>query len=222
MKGAGLIGGLVRPVVIGIAVPLVANRELWSRGPLQVAAAAPGQLAAAPTAVPPVPAAAPTTLAVSALPTPAAAAVLIAAAAPPAVAASALPAAAAAPPPGPDSAEAAARPRSVVATNGAGGRLRHAPSLQASIVAVLADGTEVVELDAEVVEGNRAWREVRSPHGDVGWMDAELLRPVDPPAPGQPAAAEPAAAGSAPARPAGLADALTVGVGPLRVDLAGR
>jgi hypothetical protein len=67
-------------------------------------------------------------------------------------------------------------PRNVVATGGEAARLRQTPSLEAGVVALLVDGTEVRVLGPERAEGGRLWREVTSPSGDRGWIEQGLLR----------------------------------------------
>jgi hypothetical protein len=59
---------------------------------------------------------------------------------------------------------------------GAGARLRAEPRLEASIVERIVHGTQVTEVGPEASDGARTWRQIKSPSGNVGWMDASLLR----------------------------------------------
>lgn len=59
---------------------------------------------------------------------------------------------------------------------GAGARLRSQPRLDSSIVERIVHGTQVTEVGPEASDGQRTWRQVKSPSGAIGWMDASLLR----------------------------------------------
>jgi hypothetical protein len=78
------------------------------------------------------------------------------------------------------------RGSSLIAADGARARLRAEPSLNAPIVERMADGSTVTVLSGEQAEGGRTWRQIESPSGKVGWIDASLLRssgsPPRPPA----------------------------------------
>jgi hypothetical protein len=58
----------------------------------------------------------------------------------------------------------------------AGARLRAEPRLEAAILERLAHGSQVSEIGPQAAGGGRTWRQIRSPSGTVGWMDASLLR----------------------------------------------
>ena len=66
-----------------------------------------------------------------------------------------------------------------IATGGLGARVRTEPDATAGILVVLMDGTRVTELGPEEIRGGRTWREVRTPSGAAGWIDAGLLIPAD-------------------------------------------
>jgi hypothetical protein len=71
----------------------------------------------------------------------------------------------------------AARAVYLVSADGARARLRAEPSLRAAIVERLVDGTSVTELGGPVTEAGRTWRQIESPSGRSGWIDATLVRP---------------------------------------------
>lgn len=77
-----------------------------------------------------------------------------------------------------------AGPSSSVAAGGSGARLRAEPSTQATVIAVLADGTQLVELSAPFPAEGRSWIRVEAPDGKAGWLDRDLLQPAG--APGEP------------------------------------
>jgi Bacterial SH3 domain len=87
-------------------------------------------------------------------------------------------------------------PRTAVDAGGRGARLREGPGLGAAILGVLPERMPVAVLGPEAEEDGRAWRRVRIPDGLEGWVDADLLAPIDLPVPAastptwQPLAAE--------------------------------
>ncbi|MCC7367177.1 MAG: SH3 domain-containing protein [Chloroflexi bacterium] len=81
-------------------------------------------------------------------------------------------------------APAAARPSvaqalRVANTDGAGARLRLAPSVASDALTVLPDGSMVEALGPEQGSGEQRWRRVRAEDGVEGWIAAELLEPAD-------------------------------------------
>jgi hypothetical protein len=151
----GLILAWILPILIGGAIPLFISREDRGRDPLPPATEAAAVTAPA-AREEPVPQATVRPLAATTSARATGAAV-----------------------PSPvvsDSAADRSTPGNIVATGGAAARLRQAPGLEAGVVALLGDGTEVRALGPEHAEGGRLWREVTSPNGDRGWIDQALLR----------------------------------------------
>ena len=66
----------------------------------------------------------------------------------------------------------------VIDTGGPNARLRAEPSIEATIVDSVQDGTRVADLGGEVTAGGRTWRRVKSPAGSPAWIDASLLLPI--------------------------------------------
>jgi Bacterial SH3 domain len=66
----------------------------------------------------------------------------------------------------------------VIDTGGPNARLRAEPSIEATIVESVQDGTRVTDLGAEVAAGGRTWRRVTGPGGSTAWIDASLLLPI--------------------------------------------
>ncbi len=66
----------------------------------------------------------------------------------------------------------------VANTDGAGARLRAAPSRDADSIAVLPDGTVVEALGSERETGDESWQRVRAEDGAEGWIVSELLAPA--------------------------------------------
>lgn len=64
----------------------------------------------------------------------------------------------------------------VVATGGAGARLRAAPGTTSAIVGSVIDGTRLTELGASVVVAGQTWKKVTLTGGSPAWIDAGLLR----------------------------------------------
>jgi uncharacterized protein YraI len=64
----------------------------------------------------------------------------------------------------------------IVATDGAGVNLRTAPSLRASVITTLREGTPVEVLGDPVQSEGRAWQHIRSGDRD-GWVVAVVVRP---------------------------------------------
>ena len=65
-------------------------------------------------------------------------------------------------------------------TDGAGARLRSAPSTAADAIAVLPDGTVVQALGPTRETAEQSWRWVRVEDGTEGWVAADLLAPAEP------------------------------------------
>jgi hypothetical protein len=66
----------------------------------------------------------------------------------------------------------------VIDTGGPNARLRAEPSIEATIVESVQDGTRVTDLGGEVVAGGRTLRRVTGPGGSTAWIDASLLLPI--------------------------------------------
>lgn len=64
----------------------------------------------------------------------------------------------------------------VVATGGAGARLRATPGTAGQIVGSVADGTRLVATGASTVVAGRPWKKVTLAGGSPVWIDAGLLR----------------------------------------------
>jgi hypothetical protein len=76
---------------------------------------------------------------------------------------------------------AATGPRSlVVDTGGWGARLRAAPTTDGRVLGLVADGARLVNLGESASSGGRTWRRVADAEGTPAWIDADLVRPVQP------------------------------------------
>ena len=64
-------------------------------------------------------------------------------------------------------------------TDGAGARLRSAPSVAADSIALLPDGTIVQALGPARDTSEQSWRWVRAPDGAEGWIASDLLAPAE-------------------------------------------
>lgn len=65
----------------------------------------------------------------------------------------------------------------VANTEGSGVTLRDKPSLTGRRLTVLAEGTRLVIVSADVKADGRTWRNVKTPTGTAGWVAADYVRP---------------------------------------------
>ena len=64
----------------------------------------------------------------------------------------------------------------VVATGGAGARLRAAPGTTSEVIGSVLDGTRLTATGVSVVASGRTWKKVMLAGGSPVWVDAGLLR----------------------------------------------
>lgn len=70
------------------------------------------------------------------------------------------------------------QPMRIANTDGAGARLRSAPSRQADSVGILPDGAVVKVIGPERQTDDETWQQVRADDGTEGWVASDLLAPA--------------------------------------------